>query len=89
MADSIIVKVSDIRACIQEARRDGMDYVKISISDPDEFDGEILPACIDIAGCKLRNTGMWVDYDPVEAIPDNEKLLNDSTFGVHMSPGLI
>lgn len=74
MADSIIVKVSDIRACIQEVRRDGMDYVEISISDPDKFDGEIIPACVNISGYKLGNAGMWVDYDPVEAIPDNEEL---------------
>lgn len=89
MGDSIIVRVSDLRAKIQDLRRDGMDYVEVSILEPDEFDGETIPACIQLSGCKVRDTHLWTDYDPVEALPKNEELLDNSLSGIHQSSNLI
>lgn len=89
MAGSIIVKVSELRTRIQDIRRDGVDYVEISISDAEEFDGDILPASISFSGCKMQDDSTWIDYEDVDAVPNNEELLNKSAFGVHMSSNLL
>ena len=44
MANSVFLKVSDLRSCIQELRRDGIEYIQLSISDSDtDFDGDFIP----------------------------------------------
>ena len=88
MADSIVVRVSDLRAQIQNLRKVGMDYVEVSISEPDEFDGETIPACLYLSGCKLSDTHVWTDCYPVEAVSKNEELLDNSLSGIHQSLNL-
>lgn len=88
MADSVVVRVSDLRAKIQDLRRDGMDYVEVSISEPDDFEGEIIPACVYLSGCKVSDTHVWTDYEPVEALPKNKELLDHSLTGIHQSSSL-
>ena len=44
MSDSIFLRVSDLRTRIQELRRDGIEYVELSILDSDDDDGETIPA---------------------------------------------
>lgn len=46
--DSIIVSVSELRSLIQDIRRSGSHYVKISISEEDVIDGEPYPAELDL-----------------------------------------
>ena len=89
MAYSIIVKVSELRSRIQDIRRDGNEYVEISISDPDEIDGDALPACLNFSGCKASDPNTWVDYDEVEAVENEETLKASSLEAIHMSSNLL
>lgn len=84
MADSIVVSVSELRSRLQDIRRDGMDYVEISLSEADED----LPACINFSACKSYDTQTWSDYEEVEAVPENEKLIEACLYGTHMSSNM-
>lgn len=89
MSDTIVVSVSELRSRLQDIRRDGMEYVMLSISEPDEFDGEVIPASIALSACKAHDTNVWADYDEVESLPDNENLIKECCLGIHMSSNLL
>ena len=84
MADAVVVRVSELRSRLQDIRRDGMEYVVISLADADED----LPACINISACKSYDTQTWSDYEEVEAVPENEKLMEACLYGTHMSSNM-
>lgn len=88
MADSIVVNLSELRSRIQDIRRDGSEYVRISISDPDEFDDEVIPSCLEFAGCKANETDIWTDYEDVEAVENAESLEEACIKAVHKSSNL-
>ena len=89
MADSRIVSVSELRSCLQDIRRDGMDYVELSISEPDEFDGDIIPSLLHLSGCKKHDDTMWVDYEPIESIDAENSIKEKSFAGIHISSDMI
>ena len=74
--DSIVVSVADLHARIKEIRRDGLEYVRISLfeAEPDPNPDYALPPRIDFDACKKSDTGIWVNFDSVDALPNNEEL---------------
>ena len=88
MSDSIILKVSELRSCIQTLRRDGIEYVELSILEPEEFDGDTIPATLEISGCKFNNPDLWLDYEGLEAVENREELEEKSFLCPHASGSL-
>jgi hypothetical protein len=85
MADTIIVRVSELRARIQDARRDGADYVQLTISDPDEFDGDIIPTSLSIRSCRVNNLAVWNEYDDIDAVIEENQLPQESNAVIHLA----
>lgn len=88
MANSIILKVSELRSCIQELRRDGIEYVELSILDPDENDGDFIPATLEFSGCKFNDPDLWLDYEGLEAVENSKELEEKSFLSPHASSNL-
>ena len=89
MKDSIIVKVSDLRSTIQDVRRSGCDVVSLSFLEPDEFDGEIIPASLSLSACKSAAPDEWFDFEEVEAVSNEDELVEQSLTAMHMSSNLL
>lgn len=89
MTDSIFLKVSDLRTRIQELRRDGIEYVELSILDSDEDDGEIIPASLGISGCKFNEPDFWFDYEELETVENSSELEEKSFSSPHASSNLL
>ena len=87
MRNSIIVSISELRSLIQDARRTGKEYVKLSILDPlDDDDGEPVPAELSI--CAF-DSSECIEFETIYA-PENESELSDSLIDtVHMSSNLL
>ena len=87
MRNSIIVIISELRSLIQDARRTGKEYVKLSILDPlDDDDGEPVPAELSI--CAF-DSSECIEFETIYA-PENESELSDSLIdAVHMSSNLL
>ena len=87
MRDTIIVSISELRSLIQDARRTGKEYVKLSILDPlDDDDGEPVPAELSI--CAF-DSSECIEFETIYA-PENESELSDSMIvAVHMSSNLL
>ena len=83
--DSIIVSVSELRSRLQDIRRSGAEYVRVSLMEADED----LPACINLSACKLYDTNEWYDFDGVDALPNQSELENDYLFGINISSNLL
>lgn len=90
MKESIIVNVSELRSLLQDIRRDGMEYVRLSISEEDEDDGEIIPASLDVSAYRKNSTpDSWVDYDGPEAVPNEKELEENFLYSMHMSSNIL
>jgi hypothetical protein len=87
MRNTIIVSISELRSLIQDARRTGKEYVKLSILDPlDDDDGEPVPAELSI--CAF-DSSECIEFETIYA-PENESELSDSLIDtVHMSSNLL
>lgn len=86
MRNSIIVNVSELRSLVQDVRRTGKNYVKVTIDDSWEEDGETYPASLSFCTCDPETC---IEFDPIEA-PTNESELDASmTLAVHMSSNLL
>ena len=83
--DSIIVSVSELRSRLQDIRRSGAEYVRVSLMEADED----LPACINLSACKSYDTNEWYDFDGVDALPNQSELENDYLFGINISSILL
>ena len=88
MKNSIIVKVSDLRSMIQDIRRSGCDIVSLTINDTDNFDGDIIPPSISLSACR-NSSDVWIDFEEIEAIPNESELEKESLTAVHMSSNLL
>lgn len=64
----IVVPVSSLHKLIKELRADKMDYVELSILEPDEEEGD--PACLFPSGFNSSDLDMQVDYDTIDHVPD-------------------
>lgn len=90
MKDSIIVNVFELRSLLQDIRRDSMEYVRLSISEEDEYDGEIIPASLDVSAYRKNGSpDAWVDYDGPEAVPDEKELEENFLYVMHMSNNML
>lgn len=87
--DSIIVSVSELRSLIQDIRRSGSDYVKISISEEDVIDGEPYPAELNFSACKSSAPDIWFDFESLEEVSNHDELDKKSLYGAHMSSNLL
>ena len=87
MRNTIIVSISELRSLIQDARRTGKEYVKLSILDPlDDDDGEPVPAELSI--CAF-DSSECIEFETIYA-PENESELSDSLIDTdHMSSNLL
>ncbi len=86
MRDSIIVSVSELRALIQDVRRTGKQYVRVTISDSFEEDDETYPAELSLSTCDSETC---IDFEPICA-PDNEAELSAIMINaIHMSSNLL
>lgn len=91
MRDSIIVSVSELRSLVQDVRRSGKEYVRLSILEPldDEDGGEPVPAELVLSAFDPNNPGVCIDYDSIYA-PENESELSDRiSLATHMSSNLL
>lgn len=88
MRDSIIVSISELRSLVQDARRTGKEYVKLSILDPlDDSDGDE-PVPAELSLCAF-DSSECIEFDNIYA-PENESELSDSMLNaVHMSYNLL
>lgn len=89
MKDSITVKVSELRSMIQDIRRSGCDLVSLTIHESDEFDGDIIPPSISFSACRSSSPDVWIDFEEVEAVPNESELDESSITAVHMSSNLL
>ena len=87
MRNTIIVSISELRSLVQDARRTGKEYVKLSILDPlDDDGGEPVPAELSI--CAF-DSSECIEFETIYA-PENESELSDSLIDtVHMSSNLL
>ena len=73
MRDSIIVDVDELCSSVQEIKRTGKKYVKITLYEPLEDDGsDEVPASL---GFQVADNGVCVDCSEVYA-PEDEAELN-------------
>lgn len=59
-----IVKTSDLLKVAKELVGEGMDYVEISLSEPDED----LPAMVSFCAAKADRLDGWTDFDDLEVV---------------------
>lgn len=90
MDNSIILKVSDLRTRVQELRRDGIEYVELSIMDSyTDPDDELIPSSLEFSGCKFNEPDFWFDYEGLEAVENSDELQEQSLSSPHGSSNLI
>lgn len=89
MRNSIIVKVTELRSMMQDIRRSDCDAVRLTINDADEFDGDELPPSISLSACRMSSPEKWIDFDEIEAVPNESELKEQSFTAIHMSSNLL
>ncbi|OLA57753.1 MAG: hypothetical protein BHW48_15220 [Roseburia sp. CAG:10041_57] len=89
MKDSITIKVSELRSMVQDIRRSGCDIVTLTINEEDEFDGETYPPYVSFMACKESFPEQWIDFESIDAIPNEDQLTSDSDSTVHISSNLL
>lgn len=66
--DSIVVKASDLIALASDLKAHKIEYVHLSIEDPDLADPDVpLPACIFVSGIASKDQHSVVDFDVIES----------------------
>lgn len=68
--ENIVVSVSDLLKLAKDLESDGMEYVQLSVLDPDEDDGEVIPASLLASGFKASMPDFRTDYEEIEHISD-------------------
>lgn len=68
--DRIVVSVSELLALAKELDADGMDYVELTILEPQEDDGDVIPASLWASAFKASSPDITTDYDDIEHVPD-------------------
>ncbi len=76
MRNSIIISVSELHSLVKDMKRQGMDYVRLTINDA-EGDGEDRqPAYVDFSCSSRSGFDSSVDFETIDAV-DNEADLTD------------
>lgn len=68
--DNVIVSVSDLLKKVEELHKDGMEYVELSVLEPEEED---LPVSLWFEAYKSPMLDMGVDYEGIDVIEDLDK----------------
>lgn len=68
--DHIVIPVSSLISLVKELETDKMEYVSLSMLEPEEFDGDIIPASLLVSGFKSSTPNFHTDYETIEHIPD-------------------
>lgn len=85
MKDSIIVRVSELRSIIQDIRRSGSELVCLSINEGDDE----LPPFLSFSACKEYDPDTWIDFDGLDAVPNEDELAEKECSSMHMSSELL
>lgn len=65
--DHIVVTVEELLEQLELMRDDGMRFVELSIAPPQDDDGEMLPARLDLSAVEDPEAPMLTDYDSIDA----------------------
>lgn len=65
--DHIVVTVDELLEQLELMRDDGMRYVELAIAPPQEDDGELLPARLDLSAVESPKALTLTDYDSIDA----------------------
>lgn len=88
MRDSIIVSISELRSLVQDARRTGKQYVKLSILEPLDDSDCCKPVPAELSLCAF-DSSECIEFESIYA-PENESELNEQiATTVHMSSNLL
>lgn len=68
--DDIVVSVSELLKLAKELEADGMEYVELSTLEPQEEDGEVIPACLWASGFKSSMPDVRTDYEGIDHVLD-------------------
>lgn len=66
--DHIVIPVSSLCNLAKELKEDHMDYVELTILDPDEEDDA--PACLSPSAFKSSDSDMQIEYDSIDHVTD-------------------
>lgn len=66
-----VVSASALFQRAKEMLNDGMDYVAISLMEPDDtLEDDPLPASVHFEAFKAHEPEMWIDYEDIDVEPD-------------------
>lgn len=68
--DNIVVSVSELLNLAEELKADGMEFVELSIHEPLDDDGDVIPACLWASGFKSSTPSVRTDYEELEHVED-------------------
>lgn len=68
--DRIVVPVADLLSLAKELEADGMDYVELTILEPQKDGDEIIPASLWPSASSTSHPDIWTDYDDIEHVSD-------------------
>ncbi len=68
--ENIVIPVSALLNLAKKLEADGMEYVQLSVLDPGEDDGEIIPAALLASGFKASMPDIRTNYEEIEHISD-------------------
>lgn len=66
--DTITINLADLSRLVREMEEDNIATVTITITPPDEYDGESSPACIQFEGATAAEPMHGICYDEIESI---------------------
>ncbi len=89
MRNSIIVNVTELRSMLQDIRRSGCDCVSLTIDEADCADGDVFPTSISFSACKGYEPDKWIDFEPIDAVPNESELSEKSLTAFHISSNLL
>ncbi|MDR0949284.1 MAG: hypothetical protein LBM69_07200 [Lachnospiraceae bacterium] len=91
MRDSIIVSVSELRSLVQDVRRSGKPFVRLSILDPldDEDGGDSVPAELSLSAFDPDDSEMCIDFKTIYAPENESELSKQIALSAHMSSNLV
>lgn len=68
--DRIVVSVAELLSLAKELDSDGMDYVELTILEPQKDGDEVIPASLWPSAFKSSSPEITTDYDDIEHVPD-------------------
>ena len=69
MKDSIVVKMDDLLEELNDLKNDwNCGIVKLTISEEDEVDGDILPPCLFISGLPKDDDSAIINAEPIDEV---------------------